>query len=293
MTQTEPSAITPEPSPPQAAAPAAPSERWRAARAAWDGLNIKERLDRPVFRWIGRLAHIVLIAGVAVYLLYRLSELGWAEVWRALPASPWFYILFALRFAALPLFELLIYQRLWRTPLWRSLPVFIRKRVYNFAVVGYSGEAYLCLWGGRQRGLNERAVLLAVKDSNILSALASNALTVLLVGAMAYTGQLKEIASASPGVEIYFFAGAGLAGFLVAAVAYFRRQVLTAPPDDTRFVLGIHFTRLLFVQTLLAAQYAVAIPGTPITAWLMFLAAQLVLDRIPLLPNKDLLFVGL
>ncbi|MEM6852440.1 MAG: hypothetical protein AAF527_11965, partial [Pseudomonadota bacterium] len=197
------------------------------------------------------------------------------------------------RFTALPLFELLIYQRLWSTPLWRSLPVFIRKRVYNFAVVGYSGEAYLCLWGRRQQGLDERAVLLAVKDSNILSALASNALTVLLVGAMAYTGQLKEIASASPGVEIYFFAGAGLAGFLVAAVAYFRRQVLTAPPDDARFVLGIHFTRLLFVQTLLAAQYAVAIPGAPITAWLMFLAAQLVLDRIPLLPNKDLLFVGL
>ena len=37
--------------------------------------------------------------------------------------------------------------------------------------------------------------------------------------------------------------------------------------------------------------YAAALPGAPLQAWLIFIAMQLVLSRIPFLPNQDVVYL--
>jgi len=261
--------------------------------AIWARMADPARADSPRARLVQRLVQATAIIGVGAYLVYRLSGLGWAQVLATLPATPWFYVFFALRYLALPAAELLVYQTIWRRPLWGCFPVFLRKRVYNFGVMGYSGEAYLCLWGARQKGLDDKEVLLAVKDSNILSALVSNLLTAAMILAFAASGQLAAITKAAPGAAAYLWLAIIVSAVLVGAALRFHRRLLSIPPPVSLRVFGLHLARMLIVLALLAGQYAVAIPEAPWRVWLMFLAAQLVLDRAPLLPNKDLLFMGL
>ena len=42
-----------------------------------------------------------------------------------------------------------------------------------------------------------------------------------------------------------------------------------------------------------ALQWAIILPEVPFDTWVLFLTAQLVLTRVPFLPNTDLLYVGL
>jgi hypothetical protein len=92
-----------------------------------------------------------------------------------------------------PVSELALYEIIWSQPLVRHFFVFIRKRVYNFAVMGYSGEAFLTLWARRRLRLPNKRILIGVKDNNLLSAFASNAATVVLVVTLAVTGGLKAV----------------------------------------------------------------------------------------------------
>ena len=101
-------------------------ERWRVLRE-------RQGVQRAL-----KIARYSVFAGVIIYLAYKLTHVGWLDVINALPQSPWFYLFFVLRFLALPVSELAIYEIVWSTPLLRHFFVFIRKRVYNFAVMGYS-----------------------------------------------------------------------------------------------------------------------------------------------------------
>ena len=116
------------------------------------------------------------------FLVYQVGEIGWDKVWAVLPAAPWFYILFALSYLSLPVADLVIFHRLWALP-YRQFRLFLRKRVLNEALLGYSGEAYLYLWA-RKRPYLRVPALAAVKDVNITSALAGNIMTLALMAAL-------------------------------------------------------------------------------------------------------------
>lgn len=252
-------------------------------RGAMQSPEAKRRLAR------GQRALLVLIIA---YLIYRLSRVGWLEVLQSLPVSPWFYVFFALRFLALPVSELAIYELIWRLPLVRHFPVFVRKRVYNFAVLGYSGEAFLTLWARRRLPLVDRDILVGVKDNNLLSALTSNVVTVALIVALAVSGGLKAGLDALPGAGALFALAFISASALAVAVITFRRRLIALPEGIMPRLLAIHGARQTVILFLQASMYAAALPGTPFEAWLMFLALQLVLSRIPFLPNQELVYLG-
>ncbi|MGE0410172.1 MAG: hypothetical protein AB7P23_13045 [Amphiplicatus sp.] len=107
------------------------AERYRALR------------DSAATQRVLSIGHWVLLAIIVAILLFRLTHIGWREVVGALPASPWFFAFFLLRYLALPVTETAAYEIIWRRPLLRRLPAFLRKRVYNYAVAGYSGEGFL------------------------------------------------------------------------------------------------------------------------------------------------------
>jgi hypothetical protein len=246
---------------------------------------------RPGVKRARRATQALIFVAVVVLLLVQLSEVGWGDVFSALPSSPWFYLIFAIRYFLQPLSEIPAYELVWRTPLWRCWTAFIRKRVYNFAVMGYSGEAFFTLWARRTLKLSDRDIVVGVKDNNLISALVSNAATALVVVALFFLGDLQREIAAIPGGAVLFGLAFVSAAGLAVAVVMFRRQLIQLPRGMTRKIIAINAVRIVIIMALHAMLYAAAVPGPPLAAWLMFIALQLVLSRIPFVPNQDIVFL--
>src|SRR5690606_18436930 len=125
--------------------------------------------------------------------------------------------------------EMAAYEINWDRSLVRHFPVFVRKRVYNYAVAGYSGEGFLTLWARRSLGLPDKTVLIGVKDNNLLSAFTSNIATVLVIVALAMTGALKTGLDLLPGMAALFTISFLTATALSVAVVVFRRKLIALP----------------------------------------------------------------
>jgi hypothetical protein len=232
-----------------------------------------------------------LLAGIVAYLIGRLSGIGWAGVIDALPTSPLFYLIFLVRYFAPPLTELVTYEIVWRRSLWRHFSAFIRKRVYNFAVMGYSGEAFFTLWARRALDLSDREILIGVKDNNLISALVSNAATALLVFALFMSGRLTDNIDVLPGASLIFAIAFASALGLAVAVAVFRRKIMDLPRGVMTKLVAINAARVAMMLTLQAILYWSALPAAPIDSWFIFIALQLVLTRMPFVPNPDIVFL--
>ncbi len=260
---------------------------FRKASSWW--LEVR---DRPGVQRSLKIIQYTLFAAIVVYLAYKLTNVGWGEVFGSLPTSPWFYLFFALRFLALPISELAIYELLWSVPLVRHFSVFIRKRVYNFAIMGYSGEAFLTMWARRRLNISDKTIIVGVKDNNLISAFTSNSATVILIIFLALTGGLKAGLDAFPGAGLLFTLAFISASTLAIAVMTFREKLIALPKGVMPRLLGVHSARQVLIITLHAAMYSSALPGAPVVAWFTFIALQLVLSRIPFLPNQDIVYLG-
>ena len=256
------------------------NDRWRVLR------------QRPGVQRALKYAQYALFGAIVLYLIVKLSEVGWGDVVDSLPTSPWFYVFFVLRFLTLPLSEVAIYEIVWSRPLIRHFFVFIRKRVYNFAVMGYSGEAFLTLWARRRLSLSDKRIIVGVKDNNLLSAFTSNAATVVLILILAATGGLKAGVEAFPGAGWLFAFAFMSAAILSVLVMIFREKLMALPEGVLPKLLTVHGGRQALLILLHAAMYAAALPGAPLLAWVTFIALQLVLSRVPFLPNQDIVYLG-
>lgn len=266
---------------------------WQKSRVfsltAWN-----QWLSRGAVKAALKVVQLLLVGGVLLYLASRIAEIGWSEVRRSLPETVWFYVLFVAMYFVIPVAELLTYRTMrWRIGFWRSLPMFVRKRVYNYAVMSYSGEAYMFLWARRHLALGTRQILSMVKDNNLLSGLASNSFTLILVAAFFATGQLETILKTSPDTGSYVGATVLVGALMVLLVIGLNRRIMSVPFGMAARITGIHAVRVLLVLLLQTAQWAVVFPHVPFLTWLLFLTAQMVLTRLPFLPNQDLMLVGL
>lgn len=251
----------------------------------------RERAHTPRIRRLIAVAQHTVLIGVVAYLIARLSEVGWADVFAALPVSPLFYLIFVLRYFMLPLSEISAYELVWRRSLWRHFSAFLRKRVYNFAILGYSGEAFFTLWARRALDLSDTEILVGVKDNNLVSALVSNIATAILVMSLFLTGRLHDSLAALPGsaflFALAFFSAVGLS----IAVLAFRRRIIGLRPGVMAKLVAINAVRMGVVLGLHALLYWSALPGPPLETWFVFIALQLVLSRVPFLPNLDIVFL--
>jgi hypothetical protein len=148
------------------------------------------------------------------------------------------------------------------------------------------------LWARRRLRLPNKRILIGVKDNNLLSAFASNAATVVLVVTLAVTGGLKAGLEAFPGAGWLFALAFLSAGTLSILVMIFRDKLMALPKGVMPKLIGVHSGRQVLIILLHAAMYASAIPGAPLMAWMTFIAMQLVLSRVPFLPNQDIVYLG-
>ncbi len=239
-----------------------------------------------------RVGGVLFTLGIVLYLVEQLGEIGWMEVWAAAPATIWFYVLFAIMYLTLPVFESVVYSMVWNMPPHRVFFPLLKKRVYSRSLVDYSGEAYLFVWARQRVDLPERQLLATIKDSVLASVAASTAVAGLLLAGALFTGLLVLPEGLTRPYVSYSLAVVLGAVGLGYAVFKFRHYILFLPAETLKKILALHVGRLLVLQVLQVVQWMVVYPDVPLKAWFTLLAAQIVLYRIPFLPQRDLVFAG-
>lgn len=237
--------------------------------------------------WGRRLLTVVIAAGI----VWQLSTVGWASILASLPTRPLFYVLLVFVYFSLPLFEILIYGPLWGTKPLETFLACARKRVYNEDLLGYSGEVYLYLWAG-QRGISAGRAFRTVRDANIVSSVTSMLVAVGLVGGMVTFGQLDLSPWTGEETWPYWIAGAVGVGILIALAVVFRRHVFDLAPRQAFGIMGVHLARLTAANSALVWMWSLAVPDVSLRVWLTFVTMLVVMNRLPFLPSKDLLFLG-
>lgn len=255
--------------------------------------RLQSRLQVPPL--VRKLLSFAASAAILAFLLRALADIGWTEIAAVLPRTPAFYLLVAASYLALPGMDFVIFRRWW--PIGASaIPALLKKRVLNDAVLGHSGDAWFFLWvrsalAGRRLRV---APLAAVKDVAIMSALAGNVATLTMLGLAFGLGGGTIVQQA--------FAGAAMRpvvlGFAVVIsisllILLFSRKLLSLPRRELGMTFLLHLLRLTAMAMLLIAAWALALPEIAIGTWIVLEALQLVVTRLPFVPNKELLFAAI
>ncbi len=225
------------------------------------------------------------------YLLFQLSRIGFAEIASSLPTSPLFYAL-SIGFVGAPILsEILAFKTITGRKVGKDFKIFLRKQVLNKAVMNFSGDAFLVQRLSKYEGLNLRRAAIILKDMTLIRAFSANFWIVLLAIAAVLSGNfdvLQNITATSPGVV----AIVGLLCLTVCggAVVLFRK--LTRLSSKTALkVTGIYLARAVVVGAILMTQWSLASPGTPMSAWFIFLIVFSVAKKSPI--GGELLFASI
>jgi hypothetical protein len=240
---------------------------------------------KPWFGPTARFASRAFTAALVVLLLWKLTQLGWARLWRERPVSLLFYALLLLSYFVQPLGEWIVFRRLWRGPI--PFMVCLRKRVLSNAVFSYSGEAYLFLWARKHLSLPHATLLHAVKDSSLLSGAASLVVLLTLLAGLGLDGAWR-LPALTRDFSLFYWVIASVPVFTAAAFLFARRRITALSGRDVAFVFSVHLLRNLATQLLQVMLWVVALPGVPLPAWLNFLAARLLVMQISFLPSGNL-----
>jgi len=234
-------------------------------------------------RWITPVLSLAILAAA----LWQLRHLDLGMVFRDLPASPAFWLVFVAGYMALPVGEWLIYRRLWQLPA-TGLGALLRKRIANEIVLGYSGEVYFYGWARRHARL-AAAPFGVIKDVTILSATVANAITVAL---MLVTWPL--LSALNLGLTEWVMALATAIIALPSLIALLMgRRLFSCKRRELWMIASVHLGRIAVVILLTALMWRLAMPGVPILWWLVLATLRMLVSRLPLLPNRDIVFAGL
>jgi len=260
---------------------------FETARTQWSQVR-KSRLGQ----WLLRGLRWGALAGILAYLTYQFTSVGWARVWSALPTTPWFYVLLLLMYATLPATEMVLYGTAWNGSPWALLPALLRKRVLNNDVAGYSGEVYFSAWAYRHTNLGSREILATIKDSTLLSSVASTSVAFLLLAVFFATEQVDVLTQFLPGPSSTLAAGASVFVLAVVLGVRFRRALFSLPPSLLWLIGTGHVVRFLLNNGLQVTQWAVVLPSVPPETWITLLALHIVINQVPLVPSRGLVFMS-
>lgn len=237
-------------------------------------------------------ARLVFAGAIIALLVYQVSGIGWERVLRALPTHPLFYLLVIGMYLLLPVTESIIYSRIWKLRPLECLPIMIRKRVLNVDVVGYSGEIYLFAWAKERVSAPARALMGAIKDNLIVSSAASLSAAALLIGGLLLSGHIALEDFIEQPSPVYFVLGTLAAVFVGAAVYRFRGFIFSLPRHILPLLGAAHLGRFFLSYVFQVAAWWIVLPDASFKTWAVLLVVFVVINRIPLLPSSDLVFVS-
>lgn len=256
---------------------------------------IKKKIEQFAKSDSGKLVlkvfRVVFLSAILLWLGLNLYDIGWQSVWQNLPVHPVFYLIFLLMFVSAPVADIIIYRYIWVFDIWKSIPAFIKKRILNTDVVGYSGEVYFFTWARNNIGLTDLEIGETIRDNNILSALASNSRAVFFLLVFGYWAQ-EPIAALIGSVNWMYFAMAGaVLIIMIPIVIRFRKYIFVTSFKTAKFVFGVYFLRLAIGTVLQIIMWMVVIPDVPLVTWIVYSVISILVSRIPT-SNKKLIFAG-
>lgn len=248
------------------------------------------KLDPRWTKHAVRLLHWGVPAGLLIYLAWRISQIGWGQVWDARPANIGFYAAVLLQFYVQPLADLAIYRNLLRAGGKIPLTVQLRKRYIN-TFLDYSGELYFFFWARKHLRLKTTLLFHAVKDSNVLSASAGLVMVWMTIIAVAVSGGLKLPHLTASGLWTFLSLGS-LPLALALAIFFGGRRATMLSRRQIASTFGIHVARSVTQLSLDLVVWWLSGALPSVVACLQFVALRVLVTRLPLIPNKDLVFVG-
>jgi len=218
--------------------------------------------------------------------LARLDRIGLERIEAATPRSFGFWTALLGAYLALPLSEWVIYRRLWKLPA-SGFIALLKKFVSNEVLLGYSGELAFYAWA-RTRSNLSAAPFAAIKDVSITSALAGNIATLaMLVLVWPDAGKLHLAigrVSLDWSIAVMLCITLGIVGL--------NRRIFSMPRAELAWIFAIHLLRLATMTGLAMLTWHFALPLIGWPVWATLAALQLVVMRLPIVPNKELLFAA-
>lgn len=252
-----------------------------------DTVDDKDPLPLParrsqIWAWITPTISVIVLAMV----LWHLRTVDFDALVRAVPTNPLFWIVFLSRYFVGIVTEFIIFRWLWHVP-FEGLIALTRKNVINQLVVDYLGDAYFYTWARRKMKM-VTAPFGAVKDVAILSSLVSNLLTLAMM-AMVYRYTVALNLNTT-GTTIA--ASVGIIVLISVLVVAFGKKLFSLNRQQLWGISGIHLVSLLLNNVLLAWAWSLALPDVAIGWWLMLATARMLISRLPLISNKDVIFAA-
>lgn len=282
---------------PSSASPRGPDATKRlSARIAGLPNFVERTVERVPLRLRKTLRRALSLAFFVVigFVLYRqLSDTDWAAVLSSVPDSPWFYIIFLVRYLNVPITDALSYSAVWARNLFRYFGVFLMKRMINSSFSAGSGDVYFLLWTVKTLRVTYWQAFSAGKDVTLLSAAAANAVAVVVLGGYLAFGDLSLMESVRPGVLGLVIGVILVTAVLSLFVVRFRGRVLGISDNVMWRVLGYHGARSIARIVLLGLQWTVGLPGASFPDWISLLIVDLLVSRTPLVPAREFLFLSL
>lgn len=225
----------------------------------------------------------LMVVGAAIY---QARDLDFAKLLAMVPTSPTFWVLFAMSYLVGPATDLYIFQRLWGVGA-SAFGALVRKLIYNELLVGYLGEAYFYGWA-RQNLKFVTTPFGAIKDVAMLSAIAGNVTTLVFLAAAFPLVSLLPIHDHVTAIV------SSLAFVIVTSlvVMLLRRSLFSLERKELKMVFSVHFVRILATTIFSAALWHFVLPDVELGWWLILVAIRLLISRLPLVPNKDVVFAG-
>lgn len=248
---------------------------------------IIERGKRNWAKWLGSLISFAVLAAA----LWQWQRLDISVFQALVPTSLGFWLAYCCYYLLGPASEWIIFRRLWNLPPSGIVPL-LRKKVSNELVLGYVGEVYFYSWARRHSRLTA-APFGAIKDVAILSALAGNIVTLimLIAGFPVIMGLVQNL-----DLDLSQRALALSVGFLALMsmlLLFWRKHVLSLPSRELAFVVAVHSARIVVTIGLLALIWHLALPNVDLLWWILLSMLRQLVSRLPFVPNKDVIFASL
>ncbi|WP_293882413.1 hypothetical protein [Sphingomonas sp.] len=241
-------------------------------------------------RWIAPAISFAILIAV----LFALRNIKWADIRDAVPESPVFWIVFAIYYFTPVALDWAIFRYLWGIPA-SGFIALLRKLVSNDLLFGYIGEAYFYSWARKKLDM-VASPFGAVKDTAILSALAGNVATLVMM-AFAYplVQQLQfhiiserlRVSETMLWVSVFMVVG-------IPTLAILFGNRLFSLTRQQLFVVGtLQMTRVVATTGLAALAWSLALPQVGFSEWIILATIRLIISRLPFVSQKDIVFAGI
>ena len=244
------------------------------------------RLARNWTTWAGVAVSFAIMGAVA----WHLGDEGLTGILDNPPADPGFWLMFAAFYLSVPVADWLIFRRLWGLPAGGLVPL-MKKRVSNDLLLGYSGEVYFYAWARQHLNL-DASPFGAVKDVTILSAMMGNVATLVLL-VVATPLLVNLLPQMNLGMDPTSLIGSAIVVMVSSsAVMLFRRRLFSLTRLELRYVAWMHIGRIAVGVMISAVMWHLALPAVALGWWLVLATLRQLITRLPLIPNKDIVFAA-